>query len=60
MMFLEEVFQTMTKHWQLLIGAVIVLVALFLPRGVAGLLPTWHLRRAKAEPTQRAPGQTHA
>lgn len=31
MMFLEEIFQTMTKHWQLLIGAVIVLVALFLP-----------------------------
>jgi branched-chain amino acid transport system permease protein len=60
MMFLEEVFQTMTKHWQLLIGAVIVLVALFLPRGVAGLLPNWRLRRAKAEPAQRARGQTHA
>lgn len=60
MMFLEEVFQTMTKHWQLLIGVVIVLVALFLPRGVAGLLPNWQLRRAKAEPAQRARGQTHA
>ena len=28
MMFLEEIFQTITKHWQLFIGAVIVLVAL--------------------------------
>ena len=59
MMFLEEVFQTMTKHWQLLIGAVIVLVALFLPRGVAGLLPKLHVKRAKAAPRQRAPEQTH-
>lgn len=55
MMFLEEVFQTLTKHWQLLIGAVIVLVALFLPRGLAGLLPNWGLPWEKAAPTQRAP-----
>ncbi len=39
MMMLEEIFQTLTKHWQLLIGAVIVLVALYLPHGLAGLLP---------------------
>jgi len=60
MMFLEEIFQTMTKHWQLLIGVVIVLVALFLPRGVAGLLPDWQRRRTKAGSAQRAPGKTHA
>ncbi len=39
LMMLEELFQSMTKHWQLLTGVVIVLVALYLPRGLAGLLP---------------------
>lgn len=37
MMLLELGFQSLTKHWQLLMGAVIVLVALSLPRGLAGL-----------------------
>jgi len=37
MMVLEEVFQMMTRHWQLLTGAVIVVVALYLPGGFAGL-----------------------
>jgi branched-chain amino acid transport system permease protein len=67
MMFLEEIFQTLTKHWQLLIGAVIVLVALFLPRGLAGLLSKWHASPEKAvrlpsenaARTQRAPQRTH-
>ena len=39
LMMLEEVFQSLTRHWQLLTGIVIVLVALYLPRGLAGLLP---------------------
>lgn len=39
LMVLEESFQAVTKHWQLLTGVVIVLVALYLPRGLAGLLP---------------------
>jgi branched-chain amino acid transport system permease protein len=38
MMLLELGFQSLTKHWQLLMGAVIVAVALALPRGLAGLL----------------------
>ena len=38
LMMLEESFQSITKHWQLLTGGVIVLVALYLPRGIAGLL----------------------
>ena len=38
MLLLELGFQSLTKHWQLLMGAVIVLVALFLPRGLVGLL----------------------
>ena len=39
LMMLEELFQSLTKHWQLLTGIVIVLVALYLPRGLAGMLP---------------------
>jgi branched-chain amino acid transport system permease protein len=37
LMMLEELFQLMTRHWQLLTGAVIVVVALYLPAGLAGL-----------------------
>ena len=37
MLMLEIAFQGMTKHWQLLMGGFIVLVALFLPRGLIGL-----------------------
>jgi len=36
-MLLELVFQGLTEHWQLLMGGTIVLVALFLPHGIAGL-----------------------
>jgi branched-chain amino acid transport system permease protein len=57
MMFLEEIFQALTKHWQLLIGTVIVLVALFLPRGLAGLLPKW---RAPPEKAARLPPEKSA
>ncbi len=55
MMFLEEIFQALTKHWQLLIGAVIVLVALFLPRGLAGLLAKFNISPAAAGQSRRAP-----
>lgn len=34
---LEEVFSDWTKHWQLLMGGVIVLAVLFLPGGLAAL-----------------------
>jgi branched-chain amino acid transport system permease protein len=38
MLMLEIAFQGMTKHWQLLMGGFIVLVALFLPRGLIGIV----------------------
>ena len=37
LMVLEEAFQALTRHWQLLTGVVIVVVALYLPDGLAGL-----------------------
>lgn len=55
LMLLEELFQSLTKHWLLLIGTVIVLVALFLPRGLAGLLP-----KSDAAIVKRARGNSDA
>src|ERR671919_315028 len=37
MMLLEDWFKDLTKHWQLLLGAFIVCVALLLPNGLVGL-----------------------
>lgn len=45
MLTLEVAFQGMTKHWQLLMGTFVVLVALFLPRGLIGLASTGWRRR---------------
>ncbi len=55
LMMLEEFFQSLTKHWQLLTGAVIVLVALYLPRGLAGLLPAQSAGDGKAPPPGALP-----
>ncbi len=40
MMMLELGFQSLTKHWQLLMGTLVVLVALLLPAGLLGLFGT--------------------
>jgi len=55
LMMLEEVFQSLTKHWQLLTGVVIVLVALYLPRGLAGLLPKGPADNSKTPPAAAGP-----
>jgi branched-chain amino acid transport system permease protein len=47
MMLMELGFQSLTKHWQLLMGSLIVLVALTLPRGLASLAPAIAIRRPK-------------
>ena len=48
MMLLELLFQGMTKHWQLLMGGTIVLVALLLPHGLLGSLQAWLAKRRGA------------
>lgn len=55
--FMQEVFSSLTKHWQLILGAVIVLLVQFLPGGLAGLAA--HLERrhaAKAAPAEAESG----
>lgn len=44
----QGVFGTFAKHWQLMLGGVVVLVALFLPRGLVGLGSLLAARRARA------------
>lgn len=45
MTFLQELFSGFTKHWQLLMGAFVAVVALTLPRGLAGLAADLTRRR---------------
>lgn len=44
---MQEVFSAWTKHWQLLMGTVIIAAVLFLPGGIAALPIRW--RKAPAE-----------
>ncbi len=43
----QAVFGEFAKHWQLMMGGVIVLVALYLPRGLIGLGDIWQRWRAR-------------
>lgn len=36
--FIEDYVSTMTEHWELFVGLVVILLVLFMPRGVAGLV----------------------
>jgi branched-chain amino acid transport system permease protein len=51
---MQELFSNLTKHWQLMMGAVIVLAVIGLPGGIAQL-PT-RIRRALAPDGNRAAG----
>ena len=48
--YLLHLFKDITKYWQLLMGSFIVVVVLFAPRGLLGLLTMFN-RRAQTEPT---------
>jgi branched-chain amino acid transport system permease protein len=39
LLLLEDLLQSWTQHWQLILGPILVLVVLFAKRGLAGLLP---------------------
>jgi len=45
MILLQEFFSGLTKHWPLLMGSFVVLTALLLPRGLAGLFGSLFARR---------------
>ncbi len=45
--FLEDFVSTMTEHWVLVLGVIYVLVTLFAPRGLIGLVVDFRQRRAE-------------
>jgi len=45
--FLKTMLQTYIYHWNMIVGAILILLALFMPRGVSGVLGSlrdWRLR----------------
>lgn len=42
--FMQELFSSLTRHWQLLMGLVIVLLVQFFPSGLAGVGALWGKR----------------
>lgn len=49
MVLLQEVLSSLTKHWQLVMGLFIIVVALFLPHGIGGLVRGWTARAKTGE-----------
>ena len=39
LLVLEDVLSSLTQHWQIILGPILVLIVLFFKRGLAGLLP---------------------
>lgn len=44
--FMQDYISTMTEHWELFVGLVVILLVLFMPRGVVGLIG-YMFRRGK-------------
>jgi branched-chain amino acid transport system permease protein len=55
--------QTYVYHWNMIVGAILIMIALFMPRGISGLiedLRNWRARASSPPSTmlQPAPGET--
>jgi branched-chain amino acid transport system permease protein len=48
-----HVFKDLTKHWQLLMGGTIVLLVLFAPRGLLGVVQSFAKPRGAQKGPQR-------
>jgi branched-chain amino acid transport system permease protein len=46
--FLKTMLQTYVYHWNMIVGAILILLALFMPRGVSGLVSDLRNRRARS------------
>jgi branched-chain amino acid transport system permease protein len=42
--YIQDYISTMTEHWEVFLGLVVILLVLFMPKGVAGLAE--HVKRA--------------
>ncbi len=36
--FMQDYLSTLTEHWEIFVGLIVVLLVIFLPRGFAGLV----------------------
>lgn len=57
---LHQLFASMTTHWELPLGVVVIVMVSVLPRGLAGLLLLWAERRPGRRTTAGAPRATPA
>jgi branched-chain amino acid transport system permease protein len=56
---LKTTLQTYVYHWNMIVGAILILIALFLPRGLSGLIEdvrNWRARAAATPATVLRPG----
>ncbi|KAA3628634.1 MAG: branched-chain amino acid ABC transporter permease [Proteobacteria bacterium] len=56
MVYLQDWFQELTEHWLLLMGGFVIAVVLFLPNGIAGLIPQLTGRLRKKSPAAQENG----
>ncbi|MEH6822907.1 MAG: branched-chain amino acid ABC transporter permease [Motiliproteus sp.] len=56
---LQDFLPDLTEHWQLLMGAIIIAVVLFLPKGIAGLLYRLCERSSSARAADSQPKAKH-
>jgi branched-chain amino acid transport system permease protein len=47
---LSEWFQSLTRHWQLLMGGFVIAAVALMPQGLAGGLSMWRKRRSRGRP----------
>ncbi|HWI35788.1 MAG TPA: branched-chain amino acid ABC transporter permease, partial [Burkholderiales bacterium] len=52
--FLKTVLQTYVYHWNMIVGAILILLALFMPRGVSGIVSDVRNWRARSRPAAGA------
>ena len=60
---LKTTLQTYVYHWNMVVGAILILIALFMPRGISGLVEDVRKRRARsgaASPAMLQPAEAGA
>jgi branched-chain amino acid transport system permease protein len=51
---LKTTLQTYVYHWNMVVGAILILIALFMPRGISGLVADVRKRRARSGAASQA------
>lgn len=59
-LLLEELLSGVTIHWQFALGAILLVVVLFAPRGLTGLLDRFGARKTAPSSAAKSKGAAHA